>query len=837
MNKCFVTMDINKISNFAISSLIVMGMTACSSDDPSNGGTQINSQAEGIGILLNKTAGRVTNFNAVSGAKAFTRATPTTAPKIGLTLPTRPTGDGWDAYQGDAKLVANSVYQKSFSTYNPGTLDMNDQSLLLKHDLTLKGLTGGGTIYVSGNVTLTLDGVSSTGTSIVIYKGGKLVVNGSSFTVEKGASLMAQTTFYKSGDGKNGKGLNLQDQTFLGIDLTNNGTILTANELHANNITLGADSKTQVGTNLTADKTLAAAGQLSAQIISATDATVTGTVVASKLFSLANSLTVDGTQAAVYGNYIKAGQYDDFKNKAATFIRQSNGSNIYVGNNGLINTYTYYNTDGKGSKLNLADAGLAVLETKQIVTENNYANFIVTPDNGLFGVYFKQAYQGSVADGNKLDWDDFAFQSGSVRKLNKENDFADISIPADESIKCLGFNPNKEGTKSSADYQLLRPTAEVSYGINDTQRNGRSATAVVVDGNNVYVSYHTNGNNQSGMLDYITAAADGSLKLNQSISAVNEAGKGDGVIDWNNIVLDKDKKKLVGIGNSDKGGVITTMELKADGSFNTTASATDQKLNPLKYTVLQRVTTTSDNGKRTGDGNAVIVNGNYYQAATTYGIETFDRESLAGVYVNKLSGRGKYIVQNGSNVYVSYLASNPASTTTEVGLKVNSYASNNYRLNEVASTIDAGTLQPNNGKNVMAVDGSDIYVCLGANGLAKYTNGTLSGLFIPKDATYTADDEDATGHKKGDVVTRGYCNGVCVKGDKIYIAYGSLGVIVINKSDMKATTADDAKKTPEVARYTAGGSANFVAVDDSNNIYVAYGKSYLKVLKLQDYKR
>ena len=823
-----------KTFNLALSSLLVMGLAACSSDDaPDNGGQQINTQAEGIGVLLNETAGRVTNFTAASGAKAFTRAMPTTAPTIGLTLPTKPSGDGWDPYQGDAKLTANSVYQSSFATYAPGTLDMNGKSLLLKHSLTLKGLQGGGTIYVSGNTTLTLDGVSSTGTSIVIYKGGKLVVNGSSFTVEKGASLMAQTTFYKSGDGEKGEP---KDQTFLGINLTNNGTILTANELHANNITLGDDSKTQVGTNLTAEGTLTAGGQLSAQIISATDATVTGTVVASKLFSLSNSLTVDGATAAVYGNYIKAGQYDDSKNKAATFIRQTNGSNIYVGNNGLVNTYTYYNTDGKGSKLNLADAGLAVLETKQIVTENTYANFIATPADGLFGVYFKRAYKGSVADANLLDWDDFAFQSGSVRKLNKENDFADISIPADESIQCLGFNPNKQGTKTTANYQLLRPTAEVAYGINDAQRTGRSATAVVVDGNNVYVSYHTNGNTQSGMLDYITAAADGSLKLNQSISAYNEAGKGNGVIDWNNIVLDKEQNKLVGIGNSDKGGVITSMALKDDGSFNTTASATDQKLSPLKYTVLQRVTTTSDNGKRTGDGNAVIVNGNYYQAATTYGIETFDRESLAGVYVNKLDGRGKYIAQNGSNVYVSYLASNPASTTTEVGLKVNSYASNNYRLNEVASTIDAGKLTPNNGKNVMAVDGNDIYVCLGANGLAKYTNGTLSGLFIPKDATYKADAEN-TKYAEGTVVTRGYCNGVCVKGDKIYIAYGSLGVIVINKSDMNATTADAAKETPEVARYTAGGSANFVTVDDNNNIYVAFGKSYLKVLKLQAYKR
>ena len=131
---------------------------------------------------------------------------------------------------------------------------------------------------------------------------------------------------------------------------------------------------------------------------------------------------------------------------------------------------------------------------------------------------------------------------------------------------------------------------------------------------------------------------------------------------------------------------------------------------------------------------------------------------------------------------------------------------------------------------------NDVYVCLGKNGLVKYTNGTLSGRFIPKDATYTA-NADSKKYSEGTVVTRGYCNGVCVKGDKIYIAYGSLGLIVINKSDMTATTEDAAKQTPEVARYTAGKSANFVAVDDNNNIYVAYGKNCLKVLKLVNKSR
>lgn len=816
----------NKFCNIAISSLIVMGMTACSSDDPSNGGSQINSQAEEISVLLNSTANRVTNYGNTTGAKAFTRALPANGvPSLGLTLPDKPTGENWAPLNtGDTQLSENSIVSIALS---PISLDMNGKELLLKKDLTLTGLTGGGTIYVPGSRTLTLDGVQTTGTNIIVYGGGKLVIkNASTFTVENGASLMAKTSFYKSGDGNKGAG---ENQTFRGINVVNNGEILTANEFHANSITLGAGSKTQIGTNLTADDALEANGEVSAEIISAQSATVTGTLVASKLLTLSNSLTVNGKDAAVYGNYIKAGQYDDTKNASATFIRQENGSNIFVGNNGLINTYTYYNTDGKGSKINLTDGTLAVLETKQIVTGSDNASFLTAPSGSTFGVYFKRAYKGSVADANLLDWDDFAFDGGaSVRKLNKENDFADITIPADESIGSLGFNPKAEGTKTTANYQLLRPTAEVTYGTNDAERNGRSATGVVVDGNNVYVCYHTNGATQAGMLDYFTTTADGHVTLQQSISAVDASKKN--AIDWNNIALDKEQKKLIGTGNSQKGGVITSLALKDDGAFDTEAtSTTGSTLEPLKATVLQKVPAAT-NGKRTGDGNAVIVNGDYYQVATLYGTETFNRSNLNGAYATKL-GDAKFITKNGNNVYVSYVDGD--------NLKVNSYEASNVRLDNGSTLFNAGkfeTINGTNGKSVMAVDGNDVYVCLGKNGLVKYTNGSLSGRFIPKDATYTA-DADNSKYAEGTVVTRGYCNGVCVKGDKIYIAYGSLGLIVINKSDMTATTEEAAKATPEVARYTAGKSANFVAVDDYNNIYVAYGRNCLKVLKLVNKSR
>ena len=801
----------NRFCNIAISSLIVMGMTACSSDDPSNGGTQINSQADQISVLLNSTANRVTNYGNTTGAKAFTRALP---------------GNGWTALNsGDTKLADNAIV--TINNMPSLSLDMNGKELLLQKDLTLTGLTGGGTIYVPGGKTLTLEGVNSTTTNIIVYGGGKLVVTGvSTFTVEKDASLMAKNSFYKSGNG-NKEAAN--DQTFLGIDLINNGNILTGTEFHAKNITLGAGSQTQIGTNLTADGDFVADGAVSAEIITAQNATVKGTLVASKLFSLANSLTVNGAEAKVYGNYIKAGQYDDSKNKKESFIRQENGSNIYVGDNGLINTYTYYNTDGKGSMINLTDGTLAVLETKQIVTDKDNASFLTAPSGSIFGVYFKFAYKGSVDKANLIDWDDFAFDGGvNVRKLNKENDFAEITIPADESIKSLGFNPNAEGTKTTPNYQLLRPTAEVTYGTNDTERNGRSATGVVVDDNNVYVCYHTNGTAQAGMLDYFTTDNNGHVTLQQSISAVDASKKN--AVDWNNIVLDKEQHKLIGTGNGQKGGLITSLSLTDAGAFDTNASSTaGSTLEPLKATVLQKVTAATE-GKKTGDGNAVIVNGDYYQVATLYGTETFNRSDLSGAYASKL-GDAKYITKDNKNVYVSYVDGDH--------LKVNSYDANNVRLDNGSTLFDAGRFETfigTKGKSVMAVDGNDIYVCLGKGGLAKYTNGSLSGLFIPKDATYTADGDNKK-YSEGTTVTRGYCNGVCVKGDKIYIAYGSLGLIVLNKSDMKATTADAAKQTPEVARYTAGKSANFVAVDDNNNIYVAYGRNCLKVLRLVDKSR
>ena len=808
-----------KTFNFALSSLLVMGLAACSSDDaPDNGGQQINTQAEGIGVLLNETAGRVTNFNTASGAKAFTRALATSAPtSLGLSFPTVPSYT--NGYWGETELSGDVTYQSGAATFAPGSLNLNGHNLVLSHSLTLKSVSGTGNIYVQGGNTLTLDGVTTLpeGVKIYVNGGAKLVVTADNFTVEAGAGLYAKNAFYKSGDGKSTTVGT--DGTFVGKNFTNNGEVLTAYELRAANITLGANSKTQIGTNLYATGNLEADGELTSSYLSAQASTVKGTISVANTFNSEVSLTVDG--GTIYGNFIKAGDYTLTRTDADKFLRQENGSKIILGSNGVVETYTYYNTDTK-STLELADGNLGMLLTKQLVLAGENNQFIKTCVGGKMGVYFKRAYKNEVADANKLDWDDVAFSGASVLKVSHEDDFAYITLPAvnDGNGKEIfhGFNTERKGVTEATNYMNLRQTAAVNYTINNTERTDLSATSVALDGNNVYVSYHTQGTGQAGMLDYLTVDANGNATLQQSLSAVNATvgtRSGSNAIDWNNLLLDGNK--LIGVGNSENGGVITSLNL-ANHRFDVSEGTTsiDPTNSPLKYTRLQSTTTDGQGG----DGNAVVKVGDGYVAATTYGIETFNSD-LEGTYAAPLA-TGKYVAKSGDNVYVSRLNN---STMT-----INSYAASDTRFANPTTVATISNVTPANGKNVMVVDGNDLYVATGEGGLAKFTNGNLVVTFKPADATFTAkEDGDDDRYAAGTTVTRGRCNGVAVDGTHVYLAYGSLGVIVLNKGDLKA----GATNIPEVARYCAGnGSANFVAVS-GNLVYVAYGKNNLQVLKLE----
>lgn len=823
--------------NLAIASMVMLSLAACSSnDDPSNEPVNPNPTTVlgRLGLTINPTQGRVHNL-LTGTTSAKTRAASVNAPALSFSIPAVPTYS--EPYNEEAKLTKDVTFQANHRNVSLETLDLNGHNIVVRHELTLGAIKGTGNIYVSGpSAKLILNtGNIPAGVNIYVYKNTShgLTVNTEALNIAEGASLVTEDAKIFS--------LDLPNAT-----LVNNGKLyVNADQdgLRVKSAVLGAGSETYVKDNFRIQAQpngvdgeygdLTVAGKLTVgRTLWAKNITVDngGVIVNNGKINANGDMTVDGAETKVYANYIKVGELDSKPHTDAngvtttgvkTTLTQSNGSQIILGSNGVIAAYNYNNKDNGNAFIDLdASNAKAVLNVVNLSWNTGSPAFLHTSGTtanatSLFGVHFVNASLNGAAQ----DWDDLGFDAGNVRKIRKENEFADFSIPADASIDFGGFNAAGEGDGSKTNYQVIRPIAEVTYGTSDASANGLSATCVQVDGDKAYVSYHTNGGTQAGRLEVIETNGT-NVQLLQSISATGAANQ----VDWNHIALDKTRNRLVGVGNSQKGGLLTTVDLKDDGTFNTTATTTaDSTLEPLRYVILQKVPGQNNTSNVSGDGNAVIVNNGYYQVASTYGEETFDASTLEGAYTQQF-GRGKHIAMGNGTVALATLDERPTSIDQHVNMTIGLYPASQVRLDSPSSTFSAGEIYPNNGKNVVAVDGSDIYVCTSTEGLKVYNGGSLSWSFKPADATYTVkEQQEGETYPVGTVVARGLCNGVYVGSKYVYVAYGSLGLIVLDKTTHQ-----------EVARYNAGRSANFVSVTSDGTIYLAYGKNRLKVLQLEE---
>lgn len=150
-------------------------------------------------------------------------------------------------------------------------------------------------------------------------------------------------------------------------------------------------------------------------------------------------------------------------------------------------------------------------------------------------------------------------------------------------------------------------------------------------------------------------------------------------------------------------------------------------------------------------------------------------------------------------------------------------AYNDNEMQEVAATYNVGEISPKGNKAVIAVDevNGDIYVCKGENGISKISGGTVSQFYTCPKFKASKDAQNLT---EGQEYVKGCANGIYVAGNNVFVACGSYGLVVLDKTTGK-----------EVCHRKAynGKSANFVTVD-GNNIFVAYGQSRVQVFKLTD---
>ena len=321
-----------------------------------------------------------------------------------------------------------------------------------------------------------------------------------------------------------------------------------------------------------------------------------------------------------------------------------------------------------------------------------------------------------------------------------------------------------------------------------TPNNGMSATCIEPGVNGkFYVAYHTNGKTSNGAIEAISLA-NNKLTIDQSVESANATN------DYNHILVDGNTLWVAGSQSGNKshaddvtgvGPFMGQISLNSDGTFakQIQISAIDKKTTKL-------------------DANCVANFKSNHIVATTKGFTIFNAKMNKW---NVGSTEGKYLVAANDKLYA---------LTVDGTLT----AYNDNEMQDVAATYNVGEISPKGNKAVIAVDevNGDIYVCKGENGISKISNGTASQFYTCP--TFTASNK-AQNLEAGKDYVKGCANGVYVAGNYVYVACGSYGLVVLDKTTGK-----------EVCHRKATG-------DNDNNIFVAYGQSRVQVFKLTNTKK
>ena len=347
-----------------------------------------------------------------------------------------------------------------------------------------------------------------------------------------------------------------------------------------------------------------------------------------------------------------------------------------------------------------------------------------------------------------------------------------------------------------------------------------SATGIMPLNGYLYMSYHTNqkqkdnaGHSHGGCIEVMSPVVDDKAELKQYIydSARD--------LDFNHILATKlksDERKIFLPGSSNKkGAMLAYMDIReedhmlADESMEITSKEGDEVTikQPLNYIQLKPAT-----GDYKGyDENCVVYNDNtnHLIVATTEGYTVYDATTMNEVETYSKPGKAKHLAIGNGKIVGLYL--NERNKDTNIGLPATIEIINEKTedFNDTKTFDTNVKIEPNDGKNVIAVKDNLIYACLSSAGLYVYDmDGNEQWHYqmpSPK-------------NKEGK--WKALCNGCFVDANYVYLAYGSYGIVVIDKNTHKV-----------IAHRAVEKSANYITVYNGY-IYVAYGRSRMQVFKL-----
>ena len=726
----------------------------------------------------------------------------------------------------DANFVTtfNMPEQKNTDTQAYSNCNLADGRFYLKKsagdcDFT-KNTIKNATIFVNGGAKLHYSATTFENTTIVVEQGGSLIFEGEGSMIKPGVTVYNELGYIKTKDSS--KDIVIEGNLYsswrgLKTGKDENGKDVTIKELKSGLGQLKADKSAPVqkitfkngsnvciigsirGTEVNVEE--GANVYASAHVWNATDVNINGNLQIGGFLTAAN-LTLNNK------GYLQCGDNSTIKvTKALTMNAgsQIDADYINVTNNEKDENHkvtkvgeAQLNLNG-ACKINLDNKG--VINVNKLITDNaalgqislNKTNGVAVIKADEFHYSGDDAIQAFATPGEGAT---FLFQfTNCFKGTTKLNSAEDLDISASyldydkattgDLVKLKDAENEQYGYEltATAENLIIKPKLDL-YSATGVTLNTLSATSIQANNDKLYVTYHTRGDAMQGGLE--VAHIDGkNLILDQAVSAQGGLDVNYGMIDGSRFYVAASSNK--------EGAFLGYANLDAEGKVS------DTKL--VTYPIDK---TNQHNGI---DANCVAkFNGNFV-LATNKGYQVYNT-TFTQRTPHLTANDVKFVAVANDKLYG--LEANGTTTGT-----VNIF--DNTSLETPQSYTTVGKVGVPDGKNTIAVDGTDLYVCQGDGGLVRYDaqgNGTV--LF------------DTPKGEKNNVIGR--VNGVAVDNNYIYVACGSYGLVVLDKSKAKGENVV-ARRRAFFDGKESYNSANYVTLYNGY-ICVAYGRSRVQIFKL-----
>ena len=687
-------------------------------------------------------------------------------------------------------LNGNTIYVAGTYEYNPGWTEGNYTIVVLK----------GGTLkWTGGNLFLN-------------QNGGKILCYGN-FECNADLDVQNRGIFKIAGD------LNLKGHTLR----VNNASVYIGGKLICNNFENQANAYTNIQGSIEGveDQTIRVDGVVN----------VDGDFKTKDLYLIGNgqlfccsleltgdfqSMGGDGAGSALHTSYLKA------KN-----LLLASSNNIYLVNNSSIEVEgTLQCNKNASAMIFLQGVNSKAYIKAKVIKYNGSGSPASLNDCYMFnaqdtgGEYYIDAdhFDNGSSNGGNLAFSDIQFL-GSGKTHNFRNNSAPVTL---EKAEC--------GYTLKPDVPTPPHIDEVGEVLYDHTHTDITATCIQPYNGKLYMSYHTRGNGHGGCIEVFETDNQKQTKLLQFLQDTDKS------LDFNHLMVDgkSSTPNLYVVGNygytnkdtgkqSDAGAMMARIDLKSNGLLNTEVkNIGDAAINPLIIVPLE------NNQSNDEDENAIVRDGDKLLVTSTRGYEVYDPNTLKLLSSKKTPGKAKHIALNNGEIATLYYNKRVSSTETPVaGILEIFNAGADIATAKPEKSIAVSEIAPNNGKNTIAIDGDNVYVCRSANGLTCYDKNTGAEKW-----TWQAPLTASTAKPQG------YANGVTFDDKYVYLACGGYGLVVLDKNKMVDGKPAVYAKTRVTGITNEQGrivwnSANYVTLYNGL-IYVAYGKNRLKVYQLVD---